>query len=441
MSADKPADAPPSERAMAAAWHGAAFDRELRTTDGREVAIVHRGTWTHGFGPDFRDAMVQFDGRTLVTGSIELHLNTGGWHAHGHHLDPRYDDVILHVVGRHDGRETRRHDGGLVPVVELPALGMEAWTTTGLDWSLVGGEVCAETLCRERPRAVREAIWSLGDRRLAARVARLEADLLSVPPGEVLYREIFDGLGYAANREPMRLVARRLPLSTVEQFKATVRPADGLALVRGLLFGVAGFLPCSPADAAFAGLNPSDVTAMEAFWRSHGGAWHDAHLPQTAWTRARVRPANHPAARLSAGAALLNSTREGLVAALLAPVRAGADPVAPLVAAMTWTTSPGIGTDRVRAIVANAVIPFALALAEQSADPALGEAAAAAWERLPAADANEVTRRAQRQVAGESRLGGLGARGQQGLIHLDQTLCRPRRCFECPIGQLVVNGE
>jgi hypothetical protein len=32
----------------------------------------------------------------------------------------------------------------------------------------------------------------------------------------------------------------------------------------------------------------------------------------------------------------------------------------------------------------------------------------------------------------------LGARLQQGLIHLDQSLCAPRRCFECPIAAVVV---
>jgi len=179
---------------------------------------------------------------------------------------------------------------------------------------------------------------------------------------------------------------------------------------------------------------------MEAYWRSHGGAWHDAQLPPTAWTRARVRPANHPALRLAAGAALLATAGDGLLPTVLAPVREGADPVPLLLDAMSWSGRRGVGADRVLAIVANAVVPLALAIAEHSGDTALGDAAANLWERLPAADANEVTRRAQRQVAGESRLTGLGARGQQGLIHLDQTLCQPRRCFECPVGQLVAEG-
>jgi hypothetical protein len=260
-------------------------------------------------------------------------------------------------------------------------------------------------------------------------------------PGQALYRDVLDGLGYSANREPMRRLADALPLAALEGALSTGRRDGRLAIATGLFFGVAGFLPLSPTDAAFAHLSPDEVWAAESAWQRHGAAWTGTTLPPTAWTRAQVRPANHPAARLAAAAALVAQANGGLVTALLVPIRSGADPVE---AFRTLTRSgdrPGVGADRAAAIVANAVIPFALALAEQTNDAALLDAASAAWEKLPPADANEVTRRAQRQVAGEVRLGSLGARGQQGLIHLDQAFCAPRRCFECPIAAEVLRTE
>jgi hypothetical protein len=36
---------------------------------------------------------------------------------------------------------------------------------------------------------------------------------------------------------------------------------------------------------------------------------------------------------------------------------------------------------------------------------------------------------------------GLGARGGQGLIHLDAALCAPRRCYECPIARAVIAAD
>ncbi len=83
------------EIALSAAWHAQRFAGPLRTVDGVTVEVVHRGTWTHGFGPDFRDALLLFDGRELRAGGVEVHLRTAAWTRHGHHLDPRYGDVSV----------------------------------------------------------------------------------------------------------------------------------------------------------------------------------------------------------------------------------------------------------------------------------------------------------------------------------------------------------
>jgi hypothetical protein len=437
-------DGNPPEIALSAAWQAGRFSGPLTTVDGRSVEVVHRGTWSHGLGPDFRDALLLFDGRELRPGSVEVHLRTAAWHEHGHHLDRRYDDVVLHAVLRHDGAETRRSDGALVPVVELGPLLTEPLSLeapAAVDWSCFGGEVCAPDLTRTNPAAIRAVLWRLGDLRLAAKAARLEAALTGDVPGQVLYRDVLDGLGYSANREPMRRLAEALPLAALEGALSTSPSSGRRAVATGLLFGVAGFLPLAPADAAFAHLAPAEVVAIETAWRRHGAAWAEATLPPTAWTRARVRPANHPVARLAAAASLLARADGGLVSALLTPIRSGSDPIEALRALTRTKGQPGIGADRAAAIVANAVLPFALALAEQANDGALLDAASAAWEKLPPAEANEVTRRAQRQVAGEARLGSIGSRGQQGLIQLDQAFCAPRRCFECPIAHRVVSVE
>jgi hypothetical protein len=431
------------EIAVCAAWRDQRFPRPLQTVAGQTVEVVNRGVWSNGFGPDFRDALILFDGRELRAGSVEVHRRTSGWAAHGHGTDPRYDDVILHVVQEHDGAETRRHDGVIVPVVELGATAGVPIDLRMLSirWDRFGGDACAPDLATAQPNVIRNVLWRLGDVRLAGKSARFEASLTGLPPGEVLYRAIWDGLGYSANREPMATLAATLPLADIERILATARADERLEVARALLFGVAGFLPLSPSDAAFARFAPSDVAAIERRWQRQGVPWHGLTIEPTAWTRARVRPSNHPALRLSAGATLVAGPSDGLLSGLLGPLRAGTEPIDTLRKAADINGTPAIGADRCAAIVANAIIPFALALAEHTGDPDLGEAASRAWERLPAADANQVTRRAFRQVAGDSRLPGLGSRGQQGLIHLDAAFCSPRRCFECPIAHAVVHSS
>lgn len=421
------------EITLSAAWANGTAAVPVETVEGQPLSVVFRGAWTHGFGPDFRDAMVCFDGVRFQTGSIEIHLDTRGWRDHGHHLDPRYNDVVLHLVARHDGGETRRQDGAIVPVAILSGVD-PVEEGAALDWGLIGGEVCADSWAAAEPKTVTTIVKQLGDIRIAAKTARIEAALTAATPADVLFREMLDGFGYSMNREPMRRVADLLPLAEIESRLSLSQDGDRLATARGLLFGAAGFLPLAPSDAALAHLQPNEIQRLEAAWDRIGGPWCGLEIKPTEWNRARVRPSNHPAARLNAVAALLAHSPGGLLAAILNGVRQGLDVPADLRRRTFAGASPGIGLDRATAIVTNAIVPFTLALAEQTGDLDLHDAGAALWDSLGAADSNEVTKRAQRQVAGKDRLPGLGARGQQGLIHLDQTLCGPRRCFECPIG-------
>jgi hypothetical protein len=426
----------PPELALCAAWHAGETPARLKTTDGDTVEVVHRGAWTHGLGPDFRDALLLFPGNELRAGGVEMHLRTRGWTEHGHHRDPAYDTVVLHLVLHHDGAETRRSDGALVPValLEPPAADalpdLAAW-----DWDRVGGASCAEQLARARPHQIREILLRLGDLRLAARSARLEARLSATPPAEVLWQELLDGFGFAANREPMRTLAALLALAELETLLRATPSQDRLATARGVLLGAAGFLPLSPTDAHLGPLNHDDVAALEAAWADHGAPWREGAIPPTAWNRSRVRPANHPVPRLLAAAHLLlaASDRGGTLSAILALLVEDDDPAARLRGLTALGPFDGIGDDRARDILASGILPFALALATHAGDDDLATAAARHWERLPAPGPNAVTRRALRQVAGSARLPGIGARGAQGLIQLDTTLCQPRRCYECPV--------
>ncbi|MBA2596437.1 MAG: DUF2851 family protein [Chloroflexia bacterium] len=425
-----------AEIVLSAAWHSGAVPSDLTTVDGQSLEVIHRGAWSHGLGPNFRDTLILFDGRELRAGCVEVHLQTRGWKDHGHHLDPAYDAVVLHVVGQHDGAETRRHDGALVPVVDIGPLAPFATPTfAAWDWDRVGGHSCAEHLARTTPRVVRETLARMGDVRLATRSARIEARLATQAPGEILWCELLDGLGFAANREPMRRLAHSVPLAAIEDLLFATPRYARIDVARGVLLGAAGFLPLSPIDGHSGQLTPDAVAALEAAWHKSGHPWRTDTIAPSAWRRARVRPANHPVPRLLAAASILNATsREaGLLATILGTLRDANGPVASLQTLSASQGIPGIGIDRALDIIASSVIPFALALADHTGDAGLADATSAQWERLPAPAMNAITRRAARQVAGAAPLGKIGARGAQGLLHLDTTLCQPRRCFECPV--------
>lgn len=423
-----------SELALARAWADGEFPNRLLTRDDVEVEIVYRGVWTHGLGPDFSQAMIAWPDGRLETGAIELHLRTTGWRDHGHQHDPAYNAVMLHVVGIDDGAETRRSDGRLVPTVTV-GLEKALLSGEGPDWSRVGGEVCAAELAASQPALIAQALRVLGDVRLAVLTAGFEADLALLPPDQVLWTGLLDALGISENREPMRKLATLLPIADLE--RALVRADDRFLTAATLLLDVAGFLPLAPRDAETSGLPLDQINAIEAGWRQNLRPAGERLSPRE-WQLTRVRPSNHPVARLVTAAALAAQATGGLGSALLDRLRSGSFTSGMLI---EMADRPGarLGADRAIVIASRVLIPFALALSEQTGDTELAESAISAWDFLAPSGHNRLTRAAQLQITGGPPIRNLGERGMQGLLHLHRTGCVPRRCFECPIAALVIS--
>lgn len=439
-----PAARHPRELAMSAAWHGA-LARELRTVDGRGVNVIFHGHWSHGFGPDFSDAMIEIEGEGVVSGAVEIHGRSSEWATHGHHLDPRYNTVILHVVSRIDSAETRRADGKIVPVVTL---GIPDDVLFSIDsrlpeiWNELGGDVCAADIASREPDRLRSVIWRLGDQRLDGRVRQLEGELSLAPAGDIAIGGIFDPFGYSENRAPMRAVAERLIRAHIRE-RWVADTTDPLRSTRrtAMVLGSAGFLPMSPVDAHNSGLSPRQLTDIERVWFATTTATGESPVPATAWTRARTRPANHPVARLMCASALLDRTDGDPFSVLLECVRSRSDIPEVIRRLSNAPDRPALGQARAVGLTANVILPLALAFARHIGDPELEDAASDAWARLPVAEWSRPAKRARYQAVGDSRLDRLGERGIQGLIHLDRHLCTPRRCYECPIAAEVVRDR
>jgi len=91
----------------------------LITENGEPVKILYPGRPNDGRGADFRDAVV-IAGGSLLTGDVELHVRSGDWRIHNHHLNADYNKVILHVVLQHNSRTgTILQNGNEVPVLTL----------------------------------------------------------------------------------------------------------------------------------------------------------------------------------------------------------------------------------------------------------------------------------------------------------------------------------
>ncbi|MDQ6834002.1 MAG: DUF2851 family protein, partial [Chloroflexota bacterium] len=417
----------------------------LRTTDGRTVVVRYRGRWSAGFGPDFADAQLILDGRE-ITGAVEIHRRAADWRAHGHHLDPAYNAVALHVVLDDDGTTVRTREGRMLPTLALAPLLAGSLVDFPAGSATLGGlgdTPCARDFLTTGTTDLMRVLGRAGDERLALKAAAMEARFAATPPGDVLYAAFLDALGYSANRAPMATLAAALPLHNLEQ--AVIRsPAEQREqIAAALLLGTGGFLDPPPSFVLHG-------SALRDMWRAMG---RSAALAGASWETARVRPTNHPARRLLALAALLadGGAAEGLIASCLAPLLTYPDEPRLIIRALRHTLRPPshlltgdsspVGADRAGEIAVNVVLPFALIYGLRTENELLVTAAERAWDTYPATRGNSITRAMTDQLGGPGGLRVRTGRLQQGLIALYNDRCKARMCAICPVTHLMALTE
>jgi hypothetical protein len=293
-------------------------------------------------------------------------------------------------------------------------------------------------------RRLLDLLEEAGRERALARAAAFEGDIAALPAeeaGQVLFHGLLDAAGYSRNRVPCRALADRIPVATLQALGAGRSPSDALALCQAVLLGMAGLL--SAADAP--GLR---------LWEGTRALWLGAPLRREDWHVAAVRPPNRPEARLRGLAAVVARTaREGLTDALLAPLRDAAIPSRALTAALLKTlvvrtpealpgaTPASLGEGRAVEMLANVVLPFAVAWAGARAEPALAATALVALAALPGTGRNDTLAAMQEIVAPAGcRVERLSALQQQGLLHLYARHCSLHDCAGCPLAQPLVAG-
>lgn len=91
--------------------------KALMTTDGRDLEIIDPGLHNSNAGPDFFNAKIRI-GKTVWAGNVEIHLKSSDWYQHGHHLDPAYNNTILHVA-RTVNCDVKNSDDKDIPQLQL----------------------------------------------------------------------------------------------------------------------------------------------------------------------------------------------------------------------------------------------------------------------------------------------------------------------------------
>ncbi len=189
-------------------WRNRQLTGALQTVAGETLIIHHPGTPNPSDGPDFTNAKIAI-GDLMWYGDVEIHWEAGDWFRHGHDGDSNYEGVVLHVVF------DEIHRKKLKPV--LPTLCMKPFLTEPLDAFFEGFKAEKGLPCSHKLSFISPAAFEAQIAKAHKQYFEQKADDLlhfydpELPPSEawqkLLIIALFDGLGVANNRGPMRKLA------------------------------------------------------------------------------------------------------------------------------------------------------------------------------------------------------------------------------------------
>jgi len=375
-----------TERHVQAIW----YDRDLRpacleTRDGAAVRVVHPGEWNAAAGPDFKGAVLEIGPRRhRVVGDVEVHLVPSDWDAHGHASDPAYRQVVAHVTWRNGAPPASLPKNAVSICLGRYFAGESRLSVLDVDTGVYpfGRMPAEERPCRRRaerdPESIRRMVADAGRWRLMAKSARMAALLKAGNPQQVFYSEVMGALGYGGNSEAFRTIAAAVPFAV---------------------------LMAEPESAC------SALCTAATF---------------VTWRDDRVRPGNLPMRRLKAAARLFAEAN------VMAMADVGNVSKCACKAILAGLTAEGcVGRGRAAAIIANVIVPYAMACGHISSVP----------DWLPPEDISTPVRRiASRMFGGDHNPRVLYAANGlmiQGLIQIDREWCMRLHpeCASCAVSE------
>jgi hypothetical protein len=430
-----------SEKLIARLWQSQPAN-SLVIDNGERFQAIYPGRISHNRGCDFKDAVFTLNGQT-ISGDVEIHVKSSQWYSHGHHQDPKYNNIVLHVVLWQDDKSpTKLQNGKTVPTICLsPFLSHQSdGLNQRLDSSANYALFCPEAKRHSNSDSMSKLLTLSGKERFVAKAALFHQALEKEETGQVLFSGIARALGYAQNAEPCEKLANRLSLNFLEKTETETEVTS-----QALILGTAGLLPSQ----RHRPIRDKETAKLEGIWQSMS---IPEIMNEDDWCFFRVRPDNFPTRRLASLSHILARYHQtGLLGGMLHLVRK-----APPKTEHRWLetglviagqgywrnhfdfgtvkrqSSALLGRERASEIAINVILPFACAWGDISSDPKLKRKAAEIYRRYPRTEENELTRHMKQQllIRPDTRL---SACQQQGLIHIFKNYCRLRNCKACPV--------
>src|SRR5690554_2023241 len=287
-----------SESVFQFIWNFRLFrQHDLYTVSKRPMRIERVGSQNYNEGPDFLNSIVAIDDLRLV-GHIEVDRFSSDWNKHRHHLNEKYNSVILHVVYEYDVPISRQ-DGSkpetlvLKPLIDQRAIDLYRSIAQSKSWI-----PCQSLIASVDSFYVAHWLNRLLFERMSHKtksILRL-LDEFNEDWEQVSYLLFARSFGFSVNDQAFDLLARSVPLGLIRKYR------ENPLLLDALLFGQAGLL-----DQSFEDEYPVQLKVAYADLQRQYAL---KSMSPNHWKFLRMRPANFPTLRIAQFSAFCQNFKE-----------------------------------------------------------------------------------------------------------------------------------
>lgn len=424
-----------------------------RTADNKEIKIAFTGLWNSNPGPDFTDAVIYIDNQ-LYKGDIEIHLYSSDWIRHQHHLDNKYNNLILHITLWDDNEKpVKVNNGREIPQMVLSELLrekledidklLELDITPKQDSYFTSAGRCYFYIKQAPAQKTIYFLEGAGESRLLRKVDNFNHRLSKSRSDydEVLYQGMMGALGYKNNQLSFLQLSETVPYQKIRKVTGQYSEDKQSLAIQSLLLTTAGLLPETTDN-----LNQATKYYLKYL---NGFVCVSKKLPAVKldWQIPGGRPANSPYRRI-AGISYLLGSEESLFTKIVEVI--SNQPVGKMrkelirllsvPATGYWATRSTfdskpfsreyalIGKERADAIILNIIIPLALIYSQSEKNSALQKTILDLYRTYPKLMDNYYTRfMNQRLFKSDKKIFSSiikTASVQQGLIEIFTDFCK-----------------
>ncbi len=340
-------------------WKEQNFEKGLINRNGEQITIIGVGVENKELGgPDFKNARIKI-GNITYLGDVEIDSYYTDWKAHGHHLNKKYNKVILHAVLNDDlnhnyvytqnGRKVqsisihafikdnlkenirkailseRKNRLNKMPCFDLNDI---ITVQEKLDFLYSLGIVRFKDKCDKMMHRLKEITY-LKEMNLKEPVIQYDLDEKFYNQNftqedfnkkevwmQLIYESVFESLGYSKNKVIMQNLAKAVDIDLISNFSGA---EHFVLIVESILFNVSGIIPDVEKlpDEETSGYTKK----LAEYWSNISSSYDGKIFHAAQWHFFRLRPQNFPTIRIAGGARILKRIiKENLIANFISKI-------------------------------------------------------------------------------------------------------------------------